>query len=115
MKKIITLFILLLTPMLFAEDYKLADNGIILIDTGSFIPICEGNTDYQKYKKWLSEGNTPKPQYSQAELDAKAVMAQKQAEKQQAIIDLKAVNVDEIKDIEEVKAVLKLILKQLDI
>ena len=24
-----------------------------------FIPIAEGNTDYQEYLEWLSEGNTP--------------------------------------------------------
>lgn len=23
-----------------------------------FIPISEGNTDYQKYLKWVAEGNT---------------------------------------------------------
>ncbi len=114
MKKLIVLFMLLTTPLL-AVDYKLEQGGVREIESGAFIPICEGNTDYQEYKKWLAKGNTPKPEFSQVELDAKAVMAQKQAEKQQAIADLKKVNIDEIKDIEEVKAILKLILKQLDI
>ena len=25
----------------------------------AFIPFDNGNTDYQDYKKWLDEGNTP--------------------------------------------------------
>ena len=31
-----------------------------LID-GAFIPMDEGNTDYQQYLKWVAEGNTPLP------------------------------------------------------
>jgi hypothetical protein len=27
----------------------------------SYIPFCEGNTDYQAYLKWLAKGNTPLP------------------------------------------------------
>ncbi len=27
----------------------------------AFIPMVEGNRDYQEYLKWLAEGNTPTP------------------------------------------------------
>ena len=38
-------------------------DGVILIqdDKRICIPICEANTDYQEYLKWLAEGNTPEP------------------------------------------------------
>ena len=31
-----------------------------LIDN-TFIPFDSANTDYQKYLKWVAEGNTPEP------------------------------------------------------
>jgi hypothetical protein len=48
--------------------YKIQNNltGIIIIknnDDGSITSFGEwvGNTDYQAYLKWVSEGNTPEP------------------------------------------------------
>jgi hypothetical protein len=48
--------------------YKLIQtlNGqsvICLNEDGSktSIPLVEGNSDYQKYLKWVAEGNTPEP------------------------------------------------------
>ena len=35
--------------------------GIIRVATNTYIPLVEGNTDYQAYLKWLAEGNTPLP------------------------------------------------------
>jgi hypothetical protein len=42
--------------------YKLTkENVVIRISDNAFIPSDLGNTDYQTYLKWVSEGNTPEP------------------------------------------------------
>jgi hypothetical protein len=42
--------------------YKLTkENVVIRISDNAFIPSDLGNTDYQDYLKWVSEGNTPLP------------------------------------------------------
>lgn len=48
--------------------YKLYKNQItveaecvIRVSDNAFIPFDPANTDYQKYLKWLEEGNTPLP------------------------------------------------------
>ena len=42
--------------------YKLTkDNIVIRLSDNAFIPFDLGNTDYQAYLKWVSEGNTPEP------------------------------------------------------
>jgi len=38
-----------------------ATNGIKRISDGAWIPFDPDNTDYQKYLKWVAEGNTPEP------------------------------------------------------
>ena len=43
-------------------NYQLTDgNCIIRLDDGAFIPIDEGNADYQTYLQWVAAGNTPVP------------------------------------------------------
>lgn len=40
--------------------YKLnAHNTVVRMSDGAYIPPTEGNSDYQQYLQWLSEGNTP--------------------------------------------------------
>jgi hypothetical protein len=34
-------------------------NQVQRLSDNAFIPLNTGNTDYQKYLKWLEEGNTP--------------------------------------------------------
>lgn len=43
--------------------YKLtSDNNIVLrTSDNAFIPLVDGNKDYEEYLKWLEEGNTPLP------------------------------------------------------
>jgi hypothetical protein len=47
--------------------YKLINNlsgelvSIFKPETHSYIPVNPANTDYQKYLKWVAEGNTPQP------------------------------------------------------
>lgn len=35
--------------------------GVTIVGQNIFIPLYEGNCDYQEYLKWLEEGNTPIP------------------------------------------------------
>ena len=43
--------------------YKLTQDlrTVLRLEDSAFIPFDPANTDYQKYLKWLSEGNTPLP------------------------------------------------------
>lgn len=52
--------------------YKLMENGVLRSD-GACIPPTEDNRDWRRYLRWLDEGNTPEPQYTEAELQAKLV------------------------------------------
>lgn len=55
--------------------YKLTnnENTIQRLSDGATIP--KGHRWYKEYEDWLEEGNTPDPQFTQAELDAQAIHA----------------------------------------
>lgn len=36
-------------------------NGIRRLRDNAYIPFDPDNSDYQKYLKWVAEGNTPEP------------------------------------------------------
>jgi len=43
-------------------SYQLTQgNTILRLEDNAYIPLAEGNTDYQEYLAWLAEGNTPDP------------------------------------------------------
>ena len=46
-----------LLPKYLGENLKI----IKRISDNIFIPFDPANTDYQKYLKWVAEGNTPEP------------------------------------------------------
>lgn len=57
--------------------YKLnseLSNTIIRLQDGFQIPLVGGNSDYEEVKQWLSEGNTPEPEFTDAELLANAIL-----------------------------------------
>lgn len=54
-----------------AKKYKLLENGVLDTETGAIIPPVEANRHWQKYQRWLAEGNEPEPQYTTEELEEK--------------------------------------------
>lgn len=62
--------------------YKLAENGVLDTEEEKFIPIEEKNKDYKEYLKWVDDGNTPDPIYTEEELI--------EQEEKEALADLQA-------------------------
>ena len=54
------------------ETVKLQGQGYLLNGTMS-VPKADGNKEYELIKEWLSEGNTPEPQYTEVELAQQAI------------------------------------------
>lgn len=48
--------------------YKLQGQSIKRLSDGASIPMVNGNIDYEEYKQWLAEGNTPEPEVTETEL-----------------------------------------------
>ena len=49
------------------ETVKIQGSGYLLNGTMS-VPKANGNREYELIKEWLSEGNTPEPEFTDAEL-----------------------------------------------
>jgi len=77
--------------------YKLNQNSVTRLADGACIPLADGNRDYEEYKQWLSEGNIPEPEFTQAELDA---IAKEQA-KQEALTKIATLEASQLRSIRE--------------
>lgn len=49
------------------KTVKIQGNGYLLNGTMS-VPKSDGNLEYELIKEWLSEGNTPEPEFTEEEL-----------------------------------------------
>ena len=58
------------------SKYKLSDSGVLDTETGACIPPTTDNRHWRAYQKWLADGNTPDPEYTQPELDEQAIQAE---------------------------------------
>ena len=63
--------------------YKLIGTKSVkrLVD-GACIPFVDGNRDYEEYKQWIAEGNTPEPEFTEEELTQKEINSRIQKAKQ---------------------------------
>jgi len=46
---------------IYSEIHNTTYQSIRRLSDGACIPFVESNADYQKYLKWVAEGNTPEP------------------------------------------------------
>ena len=58
-----------LNPLEEIKTVKVAGNGYLLNGTMS-VPMADGNREYELIKLWIAEGNTPEPEYTEAEITA---------------------------------------------
>lgn len=62
--------------------YKLiGTNSIKRLADVACIPFADGNIDYEDYKLWLLEGNTPEPEFTEEELQLTSINKQIQEAK----------------------------------
>ena len=56
--------------------YKLiGTKSVKRLADGACIPFADGNRDYEEYKQWLAEGNTPEPEFTEEELNEQRIQA----------------------------------------
>ena len=56
-----------INPLDEIKSVKIQGNGYLLNGTMS-VPKADGNREYELIKLWIAEGNTPEPEYTEAEL-----------------------------------------------
>lgn len=61
--------------------YKLNKNSVTRLVDGAFVPFASGNADYEEYKQWLADGNTPEPEFIEEELQITSIHKQIQEAK----------------------------------
>jgi len=72
------------------DTVKTQGNGFLVNGTMS-VPQAEDNRHYQEVLEWIAEGNTPEPEFTQAELDQQVIAEANQlakATKQEALATL---------------------------
>ena len=73
-----------INPLAEIKTVKASGNGYLLNGTMS-VPMVDGNREYELIKLWISEGNTPEPEFSEEELEAIAKeQANSEAKEQRA-------------------------------
>lgn len=78
------------------ETVKIQGDGYLVNGTLS-VPIATGNRHYQAVQEWIAEGNTPEPEFTQAELDQQAIDEANETIK----VELEAIDKASIRDIRE--------------
>jgi len=76
---------------------KLCNNGLCVYGTREDGATISYSIEAEEYKQWLSEGNTPEPEFTQAELDA---IAKEQA-KQEALTKIATLEASQLRSIRE--------------
>lgn len=66
------------------------NSDVFVVNGNRFVPINNSNRDYQEILKWIDEGNTPEPAYTEAELE------QKQLREQITSLEADLIQVDQI-------------------
>lgn len=61
--------------------------GVIRLTDGAFVPECEGNRDWLKYREWTAAGNTPAPAETPEEIAERTAREAKEAQMAQTLRD----------------------------
>ena len=56
------------------KTVKIKGQGYLLNGT-MLVPKADGNREYELIKEWLSEGNTPEPEFTEEELNEQRIQA----------------------------------------